>query len=54
VFINDLRRAAFVQDDAAKAQRRKVADQLRPRLPKLAASLDQTETDVLSYMTLHH
>jgi putative transposase len=45
--------AAFAQDDAdaAKAQWRKVADQLRSRLPKLAALLDQAETDVLAYMT---
>ncbi|MDA9513062.1 hypothetical protein XI04_08335, partial [Bradyrhizobium sp. CCBAU 11430] len=33
------------------AQWRKVADQLRPKLPKLAGFLDQAETDVLAYMT---
>jgi putative transposase len=45
--------AAFAQDDAeaAKAQWRKVADQLKPKLPKLAALLDQAETDVLAYMS---
>jgi putative transposase len=45
--------AAFAQDDAtaASAQWRKVADQLRPKLPKLAALLDEAETDVLAYMT---
>jgi transposase InsO family protein len=34
---------AFAQDDAdaAKAQWRRVADQLRPKLPKLAAFLDE-------------
>lgn len=44
---------AFAQDDAetAKTQWRKVADQLRPKLPKLAAFLDEAETDVLAYMT---
>src|SRR5208282_1803548 len=44
---------AFAQDDAgaAKTQWRKVADQLRPKLPKLAALMDQAETDVLAYMT---
>ena len=44
---------AFAQDDAeaAKAQWRRVADQLRPKLPKLAAFLDQAESDVLAYMT---
>lgn len=44
---------AFAQDDAgaAKAQWRQVADQLRPRVPKLAALMDETETDVLAYMT---
>ena len=44
---------AFAQDDAeaAKTQWRKVADQLRPKVPKLAAFLDEAETDVLAYMT---
>jgi putative transposase len=44
---------AFAQDDAtaARAQWRKVADQLRPKLPKLAAFLDDAEADVLAYMT---
>lgn len=44
--------AAFAQDDAeaAKTQWRKVADQLRPKLPKLAGVLDEAETDVLAYM----
>jgi transposase-like protein len=43
---------AFAQSKAAaaKAQWRKVADQLRPKLPKLAAAMDEAETDVLSYM----
>ena len=45
--------AAFAQDDAkaASAQWRTVADQLRPKLPKLSAMLDEAETDVLAYMT---
>jgi transposase-like protein len=44
---------AFAQNDAeaAKAQWRKIADQLRPKLPKLAAFLDEAEADVLAYMT---
>jgi putative transposase len=44
---------AFAQDDeaAARAQWRQVADQIRPKLPKLAALLDQAEQDVLAYMT---
>src|SRR6202789_1333750 len=44
---------AFAQEDAqaAKAQWRGVADQLRPKLPKLAGFLDAAETDVLAYMT---
>ena len=44
---------AFAQDDAhaAKAQWRKVADQLRPKLPRLAGLLDEAEPDVLAYMT---
>jgi transposase-like protein len=43
---------AFAQDDAeaAKVQWRKVADQLRPRVPKLAALMDEAEPDVLAYM----
>src|SRR5476649_1653543 len=42
---------AFAQDDAeaARTQWRKVADQLRPKLPKLATFLDEAETDVLAY-----
>lgn len=45
--------AAFAQDDApsAQGQWRKVADQLRPKLPRLAGLLDEAETDVLAYMT---
>jgi transposase-like protein len=44
---------AFAQDDASTAstQWRQVADQLRPRLPKLAALMDEAETDVLAYMS---
>jgi transposase-like protein len=44
---------AFAQDDAAAAriQWRRVADQLRPKLPKLASFLDEAEADVLSYMS---
>ena len=44
---------AFAQNDATEArlQWRRVADQLRPKLPKLAAMLDQAEHDVLAYMT---
>ncbi|WP_174823046.1 transposase, partial [Pararhodospirillum oryzae] len=44
---------AFAQNDAASArtQWRQVADQLRPKVPKLAALLDEAETDVLAYMT---
>jgi transposase-like protein len=44
---------AFAQDDAEAAQQqwRKVADQLRPKLPKLAAFMDEAEPDVLAYMT---
>jgi transposase-like protein len=44
---------AFAQNDAeaARAQWRKVADQLRPTLPKLAVLMDEAETDVLAYMS---
>jgi transposase-like protein len=44
---------AFAQDDAdaARAQWRQVADQLRPKLSKLAALLDEAEADVLAFMS---
>jgi transposase-like protein len=44
---------AFAQEDAASArsQWRQVADQLRPKLPKLAAFMDDAEADVLAYMS---
>jgi putative transposase len=43
---------AFVQDDAetASKQFRAVADQLRPKVPKLAALMDEAEADVLAFM----
>ena len=45
-------RQAFLQPDAAAAHQtwRHVADQLRPRWPKLAALIDDSEHDVLAYM----
>jgi len=44
---------AFAQDDAeaAKVQWRKIADQLRSKLPKHAAFMDESEADVLAYMS---
>jgi putative transposase len=44
---------AFAQNDypSAKTQWRHVADQMRPKLPKLAALMDEGEEDVLAYMT---
>ena len=44
---------AFAQDDATAAQTqwRQVADQLRPKLPKLAAMMDDAEPDVLAFMS---
>ncbi len=44
---------AFAQNDAeaAKRQWRLVADQIRPKVEKLAALMDEAETDVLAYMT---
>ena len=43
---------AFAQDDAAAARKqwREVADQVRPRVPKLAGLMDAAEPDVLAYM----
>jgi transposase-like protein len=44
---------AFAQNDAdaAKLQWRKIADQLRPTLTKLATLMDDSEADVLAYMS---
>jgi transposase-like protein len=44
---------AFAQDDAVTASKqwRSVADQLRPKLPKLATLMDDAEPDVLAYMS---
>lgn len=46
-------RQAFIQPDHASARQtlRHVADQLRPKWPKLAAFIDESESDVLAYMT---
>ena len=43
---------AFAQEtpEAARQQWRRVADQLRPTLPKLAMLMDEAEADVLAYM----
>ena len=44
---------AFAQDtpEAASTQWRSVADQIRPKVPKLATLMDGAEQDVLAYMT---
>jgi transposase-like protein len=44
-------RQAFLQADQASARQvwRQVADQLRPRWPKLSALMDESEHDVLAY-----
>jgi transposase-like protein len=44
---------AFAQNDAdsARQQWRRVADQLRPKVPKLAVLMDEAEPDVLAYMS---
>jgi transposase-like protein len=46
--------AAFAQDDAASArhQWRRVADQFRPKVPRLATLMDEAEEDVLAYTSL--
>jgi transposase-like protein len=45
-------RQAFIQADRASASQtlRHVADQLRPKWPKLAAFIDDSEADVLAHM----
>jgi putative transposase len=50
--VSALMATAFAQEDAAqaKAQWRKVSDQLRPKLPKLSELMDTAEEDVLAYM----
>jgi putative transposase len=44
---------AFAQEDAgtARTQWRQVTDQLRPKVPKLAALMDDAEADVLAFMS---
>ena len=44
---------AFAQEtaEAASSQWRKVADQLRPTVPRLATFIDNSEEDVLAYMS---
>jgi putative transposase len=44
---------AFAQNDAkaASQQWRHVADQIRPKVPKLANMMDEAETDVLAFMS---
>jgi putative transposase len=50
---------AFAQDtpETASAQWRTATDQIQPKVPKLAAIMDQAEPDELAYMTFpkeHH
>src|ERR1700739_1955489 len=44
---------AFAQEDAEPARRqwRQVADQIRPKVAKLAALMDEAETDLLAFMS---
>jgi putative transposase len=60
IYVSRLRRVvsafiatAFAQEtpEAASTQWRAVADQIRPKVPKLAAIMDDAENDVLAYMT---
>jgi transposase-like protein len=46
-------RTVFVQPDAARAREtwRRVADQLRPRFPRVAQLLDDAEEEVLTYLS---
>jgi len=46
-------RAVFVQPDAASAREtwRRLADQLRPRFPRVAQLLDEAEDEVLTYLS---
>lgn len=51
--MEDLVATAFAQEtpEAASAQRRAVADQIRPEVPKLATIMDEAEHDVLATMS---
>ena len=51
--VRGLINTAFAQEspEAASAQWRTVTDQLRERFPKLAAMMEEAETDVLAFMT---
>src|SRR5271157_4293580 len=44
---------AFAQEDAetARSQWRQVADQIRPKVAKLASLMDEAETDVLAFIS---
>ena len=44
-------RSAASWFESARQQWRRVADQLRPKVPKLATLMDEAEPDVLAYMT---
>ena len=46
---------AFAQDtpEAASTQWRSVADQIRPKVPRLATLMNSAEQDVFAYMTFH-
>ena len=48
-----LHRHRICQEDAetARSQWRQVADQIRPKVAKLAALMDEAETDVLAFMS---
>jgi transposase-like protein len=45
-------RALCGRTEAASLHWRAVVDQIRPKVPKMAAILDDAEPDVLAYMTV--
>ena len=49
--IPDLADPLLIVSTSILAAIRPIADQFRPKLPKLAGFLDEAETDVLAYMT---
>ena len=49
--VGGLTGAGHGEKSAASQQWRSVADQMRPKLPKLAVLMDEAEPDVLAYMT---
>ena len=51
IWLKNVQAALTLYAEQAKVQWRRVADQLRPKVPKLATLMDDAEPDVLAYMS---